>query len=81
MTKPITTAEAAEVIGLNIVTLRGHIRSGRLQAVWNRYARRWEIEPTELERFKRERQVGAGRPKGSRDSKPRKSSKHPPEAP
>jgi hypothetical protein len=74
----LTTAEAAAQLGLNIVTLRGHIRGKRLSAVWNTYARRWEIEPAELERFKRERQVGAGRPKGSRDSKPRKSSKTPP---
>jgi excisionase family DNA binding protein len=57
----LTTAEAAEALGLNLRTVQSHIGKGNLSA--KKHGRDYLIEPAELERFKRERR-GRGRPKG-----------------
>lgn len=58
----MTVNEAGAALGLRPVTVRQHIKNGLIEATYNDYARRWEIEPSEVERYQQERKR-AGRPK------------------
>ena len=53
VSKSLTTAEAAAVLGIKPVTVRAHIAHGRLVAT--KQGRDYLIAPGELERFKREK--------------------------
>lgn len=73
MDNSLTTADAAVALGLKLRTVQAHIKRGNLSAVWNDYARRYEIEPDEIERFKRENRK-PGFPWLHDGSKPKKAS-------
>lgn len=58
----LTTAEAAARLGLTVRSVARLIRSKQLAATWNEYARRFEVDPAEVERYTNERR-SPGRPK------------------
>lgn len=58
----LTTREAADRLGIKPRSVAALIQRGLLAATWNAYARRFEIEPTEVERYERERRL-AHRPR------------------
>lgn len=58
----LTTKEAADRLGIKARSVAALIQRGLLAATWNDYARRFEIEDQEVERYKRERRP-AHRPK------------------
>lgn len=49
------TTEAADRLGIKPRSVAKLIRDGKLTAIWNAYARRFEIEAEEVERYARER--------------------------
>lgn len=51
----MTTTEAAKRLGMKFRSVVRLIRDGRLAATWNAYARRFDIDPEEVERYARER--------------------------
>lgn len=56
-----TTAEAAEQLKITKRSIARLIRDKKIAANWNAYARRFEIEESEVERYKSERRT-VGRP-------------------
>jgi excisionase family DNA binding protein len=60
----MTTAEAAHRLGITPRSVARLIRGKQLAAIWNEYARRFEIDEAEVERYKMERR-GPGRPSSS----------------
>lgn len=55
-----TLAEAAELLGLSVNTVRHQREAGRLSAA--KYGRDWLVEDREIERYRRESLGRAGRP-------------------
>lgn len=51
----LTTREAADRLGIKPRSVAALIQRGLLIATWNSYARRFEIENAEVERYERER--------------------------
>lgn len=58
----LTTKEAADRLGIKPRSVAALIQRHLLAATWNSYARRFEIDPTEVERYQREKRP-AHRPK------------------
>lgn len=61
----LTTCEAADRLGIKPRSVMQLIRRKQITATWNEYARRYEIEPDEVERYRVERKP-AHRPKKER---------------
>lgn len=51
----LTTREAADRLGIAPRSVAWLIRGKKIAAIWNDYARRYEIEESEVERYQRER--------------------------
>jgi hypothetical protein len=61
----MTIEEAAALLKLTPAWVWQLIKRGTIAGTWNAYARRWEIEPEEVERYRRERR-SPGRPRSSK---------------
>jgi Mn-dependent DtxR family transcriptional regulator len=55
MSDSLTTREVADRLGIKPRSVAWLIRRGLIAATWNVYARRFEVELDEVERYARER--------------------------
>jgi excisionase family DNA binding protein len=61
MERPLTTQEAADVLGYHVVHLRLLLREGKVKG--SRFNRAWMIDPAEVERVKALQGPGGRLPK------------------